>query len=257
MSTTTRRVRWAGPVGLLALAMLAACSGEEPKVATPAATTAPTQVVGATPTAAPKAAATTAPWPQREAKLPILGAVPNAAPRVTPTPLPPGVTATPPPPAATPKPPIRQDIVFYVDTVTSGAGESPFNVDANLNCVRSSVFSRGMHITWRLTAFDNTGTELQTATMESLVLKLPDGKTANFRYGRHGSTDDSPWFWTATWDVPMDFPLGTVDWSVEAKTKSGLTGAFKELEVFTLPGAERVTADGTRTRSDSRTTIVN
>lgn len=172
---------------------------------------------------------------------------------MTPTPLPAGVTATPPPPAVTPGPPVKQQIIFYVDTVTSGAGESPFNVDANLGCVRSSMFSRGMHITFRLTAFDNTGTEIQTATAESIVLKLPGGKEAPFRYGRHGAY----WFWTATFDVPMDFPLGTLDWSVEAKTKSGLTGTYKEFQVFTAPGAERIVADGTKTISDSRTLIVN
>ena len=223
-------------VGGLSLALLSACSTKS----------------AATPTAAPASALE---WPAagRKGTKPILGAITNAVARATPAPLAAGVTATPAPPAATPLPAAKQQIVFYVDTVTAGAGESPFNVDATLGCAKTGVFSRGMHIVWRLAAFDNTGTELQPATVDSLVLKLPEGKEAAFRYGNHGGS----WFWTATYDVPMNFPLGTLDWSVEAKTKSGLTGTYKEWAIFTAPGAERLLVDGTKTVSDSRTTIIN
>lgn len=237
------------------LTIIGACGAEEkatPVAASP--TAAATQIAssGASPTPAGQAAAELN-WPGRKGDTPILGAIHNAPARVTPTPLPAGVTATPPPPARTPLAAQKQSIIFYVDTVTAGAGESPFNVDATLGCARSSTFSRGMHIVWRLSAFDNTGTELQTDTVESLVLKLPDGSQANFRYGPHGDA----WFWTATYNVPMDFPLGTLDWSVEAKTKGGATGTFKEWAVFSAPGAERLMVDGSKTTSDSRTTIVN
>lgn len=246
-------------VGVALVATFAvACTGDEKETPTPT-TTAPaaTQTVtsGATTTASPAPAAAELVWPEkwRKGTVPILGSIRNAPARVTPTPLPAGVTATPAPPAATPPPAQKVPIAFYVDTVTAGAGESPFNVDATIGCARTSMFSRGMRIVWRLSAFDNTGTELQPATIESLVLKV-GGKDANFRYGRHG---DAGWFWTATYDVPMDTPLGTLDWTVEAKTKSGATATYKEWAVFTAPGAERVMVDGSKTSHDSRTIIVN
>ncbi|TAK76615.1 MAG: hypothetical protein EPO16_06915 [Dehalococcoidia bacterium] len=245
-------------IGLTLVATLAvACTSKDEEKATPTAS-APvaTQTVtsGATTTASPAPAAELV-WPEkwRKGTQPILGSIKNAPARVTPTPLPAGVTATPAPPAATPPAAQKVPIVFYVDTVTSGAGESPFNVDATIGCARTSMFSRGMRIVWRLTAYDNTGTELQPATIESLVLKVA-GKDATFRYGRHG---DAGWFWTATYDVPMETPLGTLDWTVEAKTKSGATATYKEIAAFTAPGAERVMVDGSKTSTDSRTMIVN
>jgi len=247
--------------------IVAACTAEEKEVpkaaATPAATQsvgaaapAATQAVGATPASTQAAGAgTDLVWPEkwRKGTVPILGAIRNAVPRATPAPLPAGVTATPAAPRPTPGAPRKEPIIFYVDTTTAGAGESPFNVDATIGCARTSMFSRGMHVVWRLTAFDNTGTELQPATIETLVLKV-GGKEAAFRYGKHG---DAGWFWTATYDIPMDAPLGTLDWSVGAKTKAGATATYKELAAFTAPGAERLMADGTKTSSDSRTMIVN
>lgn len=255
MNTALRRPLLVAALGLALAAVLGACSSDEEK-ATPTATQAATQVVGAGATATGTAAPAALKWwgpPGRQGDAPLYGAIHNAPARVTATPLPAGTTATPAPPAATPPPAAKQQIIFYVDTVTAGAGESPFNVDATLGCMKTGIFSRGMHIVWRLTAFDNTGTELQPATIERLVLKTPTGDPATFRYGNHGGN----WFWTATYNVPMDFPLGVLDWSVEAKTKSGLTGTYKEWPIFTAPGAERAMVDGTKTLVDARTLIVN
>ncbi len=258
MNTAVRKRIVGATVGVALVATFAvACTGDEKETPAPtAAAPAATQTVtsGAT-TTPPRAPAAELVWPEkwRKGTVPILGSIKNAPARVTATPLPAGVTATPAPPAATPPPAQKVPVVFYVDTVTSGAGESPFNVDATIGCARTSMFSRGMRIVWRLTAFDNTGTELQPATIESLVLKV-GGKDATFRYGKHG---DAGWFWTATYDVPMDTPLGTLDWSVAAKTKSGATATYKEIAAFTAPGAERLMVDGSKTSHDSRTMIVN
>jgi len=166
---------------------------------------------------------------QGAAKLAILSSKPDAPPRATPTPRPPGVTPPPPPvPPASKTVPIG----FYVDTVTSGFGESKFNIDPNLSCVRSGVFKRGMHIVWRMQTTDtSSGKILQTVDMEKAVVKLPGGEERRFGFGRHGPTAESPWFWTAAWDVPMDYPLGTIDYSIEVTTKDGKVGVFKELAV--------------------------
>jgi hypothetical protein len=189
-------------------------------------------VVGAATTpAAAAAGAVKFPGTTRNPTQGILGAIPNSPARATPTPLPAGVTATPPPPPVTPGPAAKKQIVFYVDTVTSGPGESLLNVDPSISCARTSVFLRGMHIVFRMIAYDNTGTELQTGNVDTMVLRVA-GKDVTMRYGRHGTgTPGEAWFWTGTWDVPGDFPIGTVDWSIDAKTKSGLAGSFKELAI--------------------------
>ena len=197
------------------LVLVVACAGGDEKETTP--TSAP-----ATPTEA-AAAATPAP----AAGLTILAAVPNAptrVPRATPTPLPPGVPA---PTEPVPPAPAVREIFFYVDTVTAGAGESKFNVDADRYCVISSTFRRGMHIVWRVIASDNTGTELQADDIEEAVLQLPHGEDVNFRFGKHGEV----WFWTAAWDVPPDYPLGHVDFTVQFTTKDGRSGTYKQIPV--------------------------
>ncbi|MDO8690275.1 MAG: hypothetical protein Q7R39_09770 [Dehalococcoidia bacterium] len=157
----------------------------------------------------------------------IMAAVPNAPPRATPAPLPPGAT-----PAPKPVPPeMTKAIGFYVDTVTSGLGESQFKVDPNLTCVRLSAFKRGMHVVWRMQIVDTSnGKVIKGDDTERATLKFANGETRNFAYGKHGATDDT-WQWTTAWDVPMDYPLGTVDYTIEVATKSGKTGAFKEIPV--------------------------
>lgn len=166
-------------------------------------------------------------------KLSLLTTRPNSPPRAAPTPRPPGVT---PPPPPVPNPPQVFPIAFYVDVVTAGAGESAYNVDASMSCVRSGVFKRGMHIVWRMIAVDtSTGKELQGTDMESVLVKLPNGVEKRLGYGRHGPTAESPWFWTGSWDVPPDYPLGKVDYSIVATTKSGKVGTFKELTVGDSP----------------------
>ncbi|MBI4187847.1 MAG: hypothetical protein HY529_01430, partial [Chloroflexi bacterium] len=74
----------------------------------------------------------------------VLSVVPNAPPRQPAPPPKPG--DPPPPPKPTPPPAEVVPLFFYVDTVTAGAGESKYNVDASRYCAITSVFKRGMHI---------------------------------------------------------------------------------------------------------------
>ena len=204
---------------------LAGCAAQEaPPTAAPATaarTTAPA-------TAAPTAAATAAPTAAAAAPAAgnvILAKVPNAPPRATPSPRPAGVTA---PPAPTPPPAKIVPIYAQWDTVTAGAGESKYNVDANLTCVKSSVFSRGMHIVWRVEFVDTaTGKVLQATDMRTAVLKVGT-EEITMRYGRHGALDTSPWFWTGAWDVPPTHPLGILSWSFNVTTTGGKTAAIDD-----------------------------
>lgn len=159
----------------------------------------------------------------------LLSSVPDAPPRA-PRPAP-DPDAPPPPPPPTPPAHENVELFMYVDTVTSGGGESPYSVDASTYCSISSVFKRGMRIVWRMKVVDtSTGNVLQGTDVKSAVVSLPGG-TEDFSFGRHGGADDSPWFWTAYFDVPPDFPLGILDFVVEVTTNDGKTGTFKQLAV--------------------------
>ncbi|MBI4187493.1 MAG: hypothetical protein HY530_08340 [Chloroflexi bacterium] len=156
--------------------------------------------------------------------------IPNAPPRQPAPPPTPG--APPPPPPPTPPPAKTVPLFFYVDTVTAGPGESKYNVDASRYCVINGVFKRGMHIVWRMEVVDTTTSKvLQKTDVSSAVLKLPHGETKNFNFGRHGATEDAPWFWTAAWDAPPDYPLGVLDFTIEVTTNDGKTGTFKQIPV--------------------------
>lgn len=218
------------------------------------ATTAPTAApaTAAPATAAPPAAAAMqfpAPSGRPAVQIPILGAIPNAPTRV-PVPSPTGPTPTP-APAATPPPAKLVQLYAHVDTVSSGFAESPYNVDANLGCVKTSVFARGQRIVWRMEIVDTTsGKILQAADMKTAILKLPTGQDVSFRYGRHGTVEPGiSWFWVATWDIPLSHPLGTLDYRIELATTSGKLLTLGENLSMIQP--ER---DGGR---DTRVRIVN
>lgn len=166
------------------------------------------------------------------ASIPILGAIGNAPPRppaATPTPVPAGVTP-PPPPTPMPPPVVTVPLYAHIETVTSGPGESKFNVDPSLSCVKSSLFSRGQHIVWRMEVVDTSTGKILTSDDATAKLKLPTGEEVTLRYARHGNPAVADalasWFWTAAWDVPMDYPLGTLDYKVTVTTKSGKEVTF-------------------------------
>jgi len=208
--------------------LLAACTGASKNNPNQAATVvAPPQAGAATP-AAPAVQASSSAATGASSKVPILSAVLNAPTPAPPTALAAGVTATPPPPPATPPAAQTKDIIFYVDTVTASAGESPFNVDADKYCDQTSSFHRGMKIVFRATAYDNTGKELQPADMQNAVLKIPGNDDIKFSYGQHAP---GVWFWTANFVIPPDYPLGVIDFSVVFTTNSGKTGTFKQLPI--------------------------
>ncbi|MEK7215641.1 MAG: hypothetical protein AAB289_08615, partial [Chloroflexota bacterium] len=119
-------------------------------------------------------------------------------------------------------------LVLDVDTVFSGPGESRYNVDPDKYCALSSTFKRGMHLVWLMEGYEaSSGKELQPADVKEAVVKLPHGETINFRYGRHGAKEGSPWFWSAAWDIPLDYPLGVLDYEVAVGTNTDKRGTFK------------------------------
>ncbi|MBI4494633.1 MAG: hypothetical protein HY690_17795 [Chloroflexi bacterium] len=179
---------------------------------------------------APKPAAEAAKAPAADKNV-LVYAIPNAPPRPTPTPPPPGST---PPPQPVPPQPEKVDLFMYVDTVTAGNGESKFNLDPSKNCLITGVIKRGMHLVFRMKGVDvTTGLTLTPENLDSAVVKIPGIEDKKMRYGKHG--DD--WHWGgAAWDVPTDYPLGLVDFSVEATTKAGKKGVFKQIA---LGGADR------------------
>lgn len=154
----------------------------------------------------------------------------------TPTPVPAGFIAPPAPPP--PQPPAAKNVALYahIDTVTSGPGESQYNLDGIVSCVKTGIFKRGMHLVWRMEIVDTTtGKVLQGADVKDATLRLPTGQEMKFRYGRHGPTEDAPWFWTTAWDIPPDYPPGVLDYSVTITTNDGKSVKVSDPLAMKLP----------------------
>jgi len=161
--------------------------------------------------------------------VPLLGVVINAPIAPTATPLPAGVPTPTAAPAAVPPPAKTVPLYAHIETVTGGAGESKFQVDGNLACVKSGAFARGQRIVFRMEVVDtSTGKVLQTADVRTATVRLPNGEEVALRYGRHGNLETSPWFWVAVWDVPLDYPLGVLDYSVTVTTQDGKSITVKD-----------------------------
>ena len=89
-------------------------------------------------------------------------------------------------------------------------------------CVLTSQYKRRESVVWRVRVFD-PGHEHQLAGDEltSLVVQTPDGAEYKMHFGDHpmGRKDDS--FWTVSWVIPADYPLGTLNYKVVATDLDG------------------------------------
>jgi len=178
-------------------------------------------------------------------------AKPTFTPRPPPTPLPAGVT--PPPPAQMPA--SYNDavkFVYYVETLTSGAHPSIYGLEPTVACVLSGVFKRGTKIVWRFEIIDtSTGKRLTAQDAPTIKIKIPgkaDDLTGRFSQRAGGAgMPDAPWMWAAGWDIPPDYPLGALDYSIVVTTKDGRTDTWK------IPALIQKIANGI----DSRVLVVD
>jgi len=49
------------------------------------------------------------------------------------------------------------------------------------------------------------------------------------RWAVRGSVNalpDSAWMWDASWDIPLDYPVGSFDYSISVTMKDGRTAMF-------------------------------
>ncbi|MBI4498540.1 MAG: hypothetical protein HY689_11640 [Chloroflexi bacterium] len=149
----------------------------------------------------------------------------------TPTPAP---TATPLPAGSTPPPPperpayLQEQVpfAFYVETLATQR-ISKYGVAATVNCLNTNVFKRGQRIVYRFEVFDqSTGKRVTDQEAASVKVRMPHGEELVGRYSARGGT--GPWMWNTTWDIPLDYPLGGLDYEILVATKDGRTHSWKQ-----------------------------
>jgi hypothetical protein len=152
-----------------------------------------------------------------------------------------------PPPARTTPPSYYEPVgpfFFYVETLTS-AGPSRYGLIPTVPCVQSGVFKRGMRLVFRFEILDtSTGKRVTDKDGATVKVRLPHGEEVSARWAIRGSVaalPDSAWMWDASWDIPPDYPVGSLDYNLLVSVKDGRTGTF-------IPPIQKTPTSDTRVR---------
>jgi hypothetical protein len=176
---------------------------------------------GASPAAAPSAAASAAAGDVKW----LLGAkkVPPATPAPT---LAPGAPTPTSAPKVTPSAAFYntpQPYSVYVEVLTASR-QSSFDILATAGCTPASLFVRGQRIVWRYEIIDtSTGKRLTDLDGAKVKIVLPNSVEAAGAFSQRGGGKlaDAPFMWGSNWDIPLDYPLGGIDYKVMITTKDG------------------------------------
>lgn len=98
-------------------------------------------------------------------------------------------------------------------------------------CVPGSRFPRNSEIVWRARITDPVSGEQLDDTTASMQVKLSDGQTLDMRYGAHPRDNPTDYFWTTSFDIPVDYPTGTLGFEIVATGTDGRVGSYVPFNV--------------------------
>ena len=161
----------------------------------------------------------------------LIGAVKKAA-APTPTPLPAGAVAPTAAPRETPPPSTYTkagDFYVYAETLVTTT-TSKYEVASTISCTPSGAFARGQRVVFRYDIVDlSTGIRLNDKDGSVVKIVLPNGDESVGRFGQRagGSVPGAPFMFSSNWDIPLDYPLGGIDYKVVITAKDGRTMTWK------------------------------
>jgi len=127
----------------------------------------------------------------------------------------------------------------------TSTGPSKYGFTPTQPCIQSGVFKRGMRMVVRFEILDTkTGKRVTDRDGANIKLLLPHGEEIPGRWTIRGSAaamPDSAWMWDTTWDIPPDYPVGSLDYRI------AITATDGRAATFTPPIQKAKTAD-TRVR---------
>lgn len=126
---------------------------------------------------------------------------------------------------------VNADLTVQADTV-QGSANIPEDQRATAVCVLNSRYPRNGEVVFRARISDPvTGEELDDQALQSVQVKLGDGTVLDMNYGGHPHDNPVDFFWAKGWDIPADYPTGTVDYEIIATDNDGRTGSFSPFNV--------------------------
>lgn len=100
------------------------------------------------------------------------------------------------------------------------------------SCVLASQFKRKDVVVWRIRVLDaQTGTPLDNKALKSVQVELPDGQKFTARFGPHPKGKPTDEFWATAWEIPEDYPTGTLVYTVTAVDLKGRSATWQPFKV--------------------------
>jgi hypothetical protein len=131
----------------------------------------------------------------------------------------------------------KLDVFLYVDTVNGT--RPPAAAPRPVGCTQTNVFKRGEQLVFRVWGTESaTGDVLSTENVKYAYVKIPGQANAKLNWGAHGATSNRVWFWTAPWNIPADYPLGSATFRIVFKTESDKFGTYDH-SVTIVPNARK------------------
>lgn len=99
----------------------------------------------------------------------------------------------------------------------------------------ANYFQQGSTVTFQAFAAETkTGNIAGANDLKYFNVMIPGQKAVKLAFKAPSAKKPPvPWRWTATWTVPADFPVGTVQVKVNMKSKSNGYGSFVQIPVLT------------------------
>lgn len=142
----------------------------------------------------------------------------------------PDATSTAPEATSTAAPPVAEFLFIDADTVLGPTNLTPEEQPLK-TCVQVSRFAHNEEIVWRVKVFDPlTGEPMDDTLLASVQVVMAD-QTLDLHYGPHPRDNPVDFFWTVGWDVPEDYPSGTISYTIEATAVDGRTGTWEQFGV--------------------------
>lgn len=107
-------------------------------------------------------------------------------------------------------------------------------------CVLQSRFMRGEAVAWRIRVLNPDGSVADDSVLKSLVVELGNGAHIELEYGPHGDPP-TDYFWANHWNIPADYPTGTVGYKVMATLQDDSVVTWQP---FTRPGTQLTVIEG-------------
>ncbi|MBI2874944.1 MAG: hypothetical protein HYY09_07630 [Firmicutes bacterium] len=127
-----------------------------------------------------------------------------------------------------PAQPAAMKELIVIDSVVRGSLNIADPDKATQSCKLNNVFLRNEQIVWRMKVIDPvTGKSMTDQEIETLIVKLGDGTELKpGRFSPRPKENSTDAFWSTSFNIPEDYPAGTLKYSIEATAKDGRKGKF-------------------------------